>query len=480
MDFDFKQYSIYTYTAYLVIVYVIAIACSVFALWRSRTPQGTAAWIVSLLTIPVFAIPLFMLIGRNKFYGYVRKRQNKDRKADKELNEAKKVLESIKTEVEADFQPLNKIAQSCQIPMYSSGNEFEILINGEATYKSLFDAIKNAKKYILFQFYIFRDDQAGKKFAEALKQKAKEGVKVYFLYDNVGTSLPRSFIKELKAAGIKVAIFRGMKRWHSRMQVNFRNHRKIVVADGEIMFTGGLNIGNDYLGLYPNVGPWRDTHIKVKGPAALTAQLSFVKDWHWATDEIIDVDWKLVQYPQNANCLMLATSPSDPIDACLLAHLHTISTAKKRIHILNPYFIPPESYMNQLRLAILRGVEVKIVIPKKNDSRLVQWASEVAQEAMIAAGAEVYCYTEGFLHQKVTLIDDTVFQIGSINADSRSFFINFEATVIGHDKATIKQVDEMIQKDLSQSRKLSLAHFTERSFWVRARSRAANLVSPML
>lgn len=480
MDFDFRQYSAFTYTAYLVSLYLVALACSVFALWRSRTPQGTTAWIIALLAMPWFAIPMFVLIGRNKFYGYVQKRQVKDRKAEQELNEAKRVFEQSSAEVEAPYQPLNKIAQDGQMPKYASGNELTLLVNGEATYDSLLGSIHSAKKYILFQFYIFQPDQTGQKFIDALKEKAKQGVRIYFLTDSVGTSLPRRIRKELDVPGIKVAVFKGMKRWNSRMQVNFRNHRKIVVIDGETAFTGGLNIGDEYLGLNPHIGPWRDTHIKIQGPTALAAQLSFVKDWHWATDLVIDVDWKLIRHEQNANCLLLATGPSDNNEACLLSHIHLLSLAKKRIWILNPYFIPPESFLHQLKLAVLRGVDVKIVVPKKNDNRLVKWASEVSQEAMVAAGAEVYCYAEGFMHQKVTLIDDETFHIGTVNVDSRSFFINFEATVIGHDKALIKQIDQMIQKDLATSRRLPLTHYTKRSFWIRARSRAANLLSPML
>ena len=468
-----------TYSALIFCAYVVGVLCAIFALWRSRTPQGAAAWVVALLTIPFFTVPFFLFLGRNKFYGYVKSRRHLDAEAQRELDEVRKIQEAV-VAPEPGFEALHRIAGLTKQPGYTDGNSLRLLIDGEETFAAIFEAIENAKHSVLFQFYIFRDDKLGGKFAELLRKKAREGVKVYFLYDGVGTKLSTAFLKKFEAAGVSYAEFRGMKRWTSRVQVNFRNHRKIVVVDGRIAFTGGFNVGDDYLGEYPHIGPWRDTHLRLEGPAALSAQLCFVKDWYWAMEALPDLDWTPRPSAKNCRALLLATGPADDNEPCLLAHLDLIRNAQKRVWIANPYFVPPESLLHALELAVLRGVDVRILVPSYTDNKWISYASETSQERALAAKLDLRSYQPGFLHEKVVLIDDRAVAVGSVNLDSRSFFINFEATAIAHDPELVVAVARMLDFDFARAKKLRYEDFRARGLLRQIRSRAVNLLSPML
>jgi cardiolipin synthase len=468
-----------TITGLTIAVYMTGAVCAISALWRSRTPQGAAAWVVALLTIPILTVPFFLLLGRNKFYGYVRKRSTLDSIAQKELAEAQQVEAFVEKPAD-QFCELHALAPLCRQPGYTRGNQLDLLVDGEPTFDALMKEIKAATKYILFQFYIIRDDKIGNRFAELLREKARQGVKVYFLYDSLGTNLGSSFIKKLEACGIQTAAFRGMRRWTSRAQVNFRNHRKIVVIDGHVAFTGGLNVGDDYLGQYPELGPWRDTHVRVAGPAALNAQLAFAKDWFWAQEKVPDLDWQPRVVENGSAALFLATGPADDGEPSLLAHIALINTARQRVWIANPYFIPPEPLMRALQLAVLRGVDVRILLPSYSDNKMIVYASAVYQEQALEQKIRLIEYLPGFLHQKVMLIDDAAALIGSVNFDSRSFFINFEAMVVGHHPQLIQDVEKMLMMDFSRGRELRLQDYRNRPLWKKIRSRIFSLLSPML
>lgn len=468
-----------TYTLIAVLTYLTGILCAVFALWRSRTPQGAAAWAVALVTIPFFTVPFFLILGRNKFYGYVKSRKHLDEEAQRELDEVRQIAAAV-VEPEPGFQALQELSRLTKQPGYTDGNSLELLIDGEATFDAIYRAIEGARHSVLFQFYIYRDDKLGNRFAELLRRKAREGVRVYFLYDGVGTKLKPSFLKKFEAAGVHYAEFRGMKYWTSRVQVNFRNHRKIVVVDGRIAFTGGFNVGDDYLGEYPDIGPWRDTHVRIEGPAALSAQLCFVKDWFWAEEKLPDLDWAPQRSEKNCRALLLATGPADDNEPCLLAHLDLIRNAQKRLWIANPYFVPPESLIHALELAVLRGVDVRILVPSYTDNKWISWASETSQERALAAKLDLRSYQPGFLHEKVVLVDDRAVAIGSVNLDSRSFFINFEATLIAHDPDLVRATERMLEHDFARAKVLKYEDFAARGLLRQIRSRAVNLLSPML
>jgi len=272
-------------------------------------------------------------IGRSKFKGYVTARRSKDEAVHKMTDHVANLIEpyvvpdSEKREVQA-----GRAAESLAGIPYLKGNDVELLIDGDATFKSLLDGIDQAQKYILFQFYIVHDDEIGREVKDHLVAKAREGIRVYFLYDEVGShDLPDAYKNELKAAGIEVYDFHTRKGPRNRFQINFRNHRKILVVDGHTTWIGGHNVGDEYLGRDPKFGHWRDTHVKIVGPAALGAQLSFVEDWFWATEDVLDLDWTPRPAPSGADIhvLTLPTGPADELESAMLMFVHAINTAKQ-------------------------------------------------------------------------------------------------------------------------------------------------------
>jgi cardiolipin synthase A/B len=266
-----------------------------------------------------------------------------------------------------------------------------------------------------------------------------------------------------------------------RFQVNFRNHRKILIVDGECAFVGGINIGDDYLGLWPELGPWRDTHVKLTGPSVMACQLAHAKDWYWCREMELEVDWKIHSAPESqANVLILASGPADQKQTCLLAHIAMVNAAQKRLWIANPYLVPPESLLDAILLASLRGVDVRMVIPSYSDAWIVMIASAIYIKRLLEHGVKVYRYRPGFLHEKVLLVDDLFAVVGSANLDFRSMFINFEITVVARDEKFISDVEKMLERDFERSRLMDVEEFRHLTLWQKLTARVANLLAPVL
>lgn len=463
---------------FFLIAHFFGIICGVAALWRSRTPQGAAAWVVALLTMPILSIPLFLIFGRNRFYGYIHKRQVQDQETQEKLVEFEKLF---KNEVRNHFlRPLISLARKTHQLPFTSRNKVDLLVDGEETYASMIEAIESASQYILFQSYIFQGDETGQRFIDAIIKKSEEGVAVYILFDKIGTRINSRYEKQLSRENIYLGYFRSSQSLFNRFQINFRNHRKVLVIDGKTAFVGGLNIGNEYLGR-SKLGYWRDTHLKVFGAGALAAQVSFLKDWNWAKGEILKVSWTPAETTDIAEVMLLHTGPADDFNAesCLFAHLNLINQAKKRIWIATPYFIPPESLTHSLILAAMRGVDVRIMLPQKTDNRILALASTVYIERLLSAGIKFFKFTPGFSHQKVLLCDE-ISVVGSVNLDNRSFFINFEIMGIVDEREFSSKLEKMLLEDFAKSKELLLTDFKRFTRTRKLLARVVNLLSPML
>lgn len=466
------------YTLFVILFYILGFLFALHALQKARTPQGATAWIVGLASFPFITIPLFLIFGRNKFNKYVVERKVFDKTAEDTLTQIQKLV-SHKSSLSDDYIKMESIIKMGRKIDFTSGNRVQLLIDGHNTYHEMLKAIETAQEYILFQFYIFNDDETGYTFKEALVKKAKQGVKVYFLYDEIGSRISKKFVREMTQAGIQVSTFKNKDFFKNRFKINFRNHRKLVVIDGEKTFTGGHNIGNEYLG-QSKLGYWRDTHIVIEGPAATASQFSFIIDWYWANNILLELNWEPKTYSENMDVCVLNTGPSDSIDVCLLSHLALMDTARKRIILSTPYFIPTDGIVNSLIMAKLRKCEVIIILPSNNDNGLVKAAESVYLEKLLPYGIQFFKYKEGFIHQKVILIDDHTTMIGSANLDSRSFFINFEISTICIDKIFASKVEKMLLNDLDKCDKYDQDDLMKRSFYQQIFSRAANLLAPIL
>lgn len=458
--------------------YLVGIILAIDALWKSRTPQGATAWVIALLLLPMLTIPFFLIFGKSRFIGKVELKKIKDKDALAEINEIEHFLNHDLSQKQK-LICLDHIAELSGQPGFTNGNHSEILIDGHETYKRILQHISEAKEYILFQFYIFRTDKVGEAFIEALSKKASEGVRVYFLSDKIGTRLNKKFIERLTSHGVQVKVFYSTKDWDSRFQLNFRNHKKLVIVDGKIGITGGLNIGEDYLGRDPSMGYWRDTAIYFEGPAVQVAQISFITDWYWSSNEIIDLNWHAQFKDQDSQLMVQYTGPNDPLEAAHLIHLQLINDAKEKLWIATPYFIPPEGIYQGLILAKMRGVDVRVILPSTSDNPMLFYATQVYIEKLLSHKIPVYLYQKGFMHQKVLMTEDIV-SVGSLNMDSRSFFLNFEIFTIGNEKSLVDQVESMLLKDMIYSEEVTIRSLKKRPFWKRLLARFFNLFSPIL
>lgn len=459
-------------------VYLLAFVCAVREILNSRTSQGSIAWLLSLMLLPIPTVLLYLVFGWKFFDDYATDRMQNGR-ANRPLRARDLALVDGDTDAKWPVQ-----VQVSELP-FLKGNDVELLVDGQATFDSIFAGIEAAQEYLLVQFYIVRDDRLGQELAERLIAKAKSGVAVYMLYDDIGsTGMPKHFRRELRDAGIKVSSFNQRHKFlrlFGATRINYRNHRKIVVADGHHAWVGGHNVGVEYLGEDPKLGHWRDTHVRVSGPAALGCALLFREDWEWATGERLPnrPPSELRRYGDQS-VLVMGSGPADKLEECAIAFTDLIGRARKRLWIVSPYFVPDTDIRTALFAARLRGVDVRIMLPDNPDHALVWLASMAHADSMVQHDISVYRYTDGFLHQKVVLMDEEMATVGSVNFDNRSFAINFEITLWFTDAETISGVDAMLAKDFESSRRVGLSEVNSRPWALYLATQAARLLSPVL
>ncbi len=459
---------------------IMGIVSAIHAIMSTRTSQGAIAWAVSLITFPFVAVPAYWVLGRSKFRGYVTARQAGDieiQHVAARAMEAAMPFVSKRAERHAATHAAEALAEMDAL----RGNSVELLIDGAQTFESIFAGIDAAKDYVLVQFFIVHDDELGRELKARLLAKAKEGVRVYFLYDEVGShDLPKQYGRELRAAGIEFCDFHTRKGPHNRFQINFRNHRKVVVVDGRVAWIGGHNVGDEYMGRDPKFGRWRDTHVRVEGPAALAAQLSFLEDWHWATGATPEFRWEPVpSADDDLDVLIVPSGPADRFETAGLMFVHAIHAARRRVWISSPYFVPDEAVMAALQLAALGGVDVRILIPDKPDHLLVYLAAFSYFDQAADAGVKFYRYQDGFLHEKVILVDDQFSAVGTANFDNRSFRLNFEITALIGGKAFASEIERMFLDDFAHSRRMEPGETQQRPLWFKAGVRIARLTAPI-
>jgi len=420
--------------ALVVIFEVLGILSAVHAVMSVRTPQGSIAWAVSLVTFPFVAVPGYWVFGRDKFKGYVLTRQNELDNLSSIILQANQNLAAVTVDAGHSSGAV-RLAETLARSPLTNGNHAELLIDGEATFDSIFAGIDAATDYVLVQFYIVKDDELGRQLQKKLIAAADRGVTILFLYDEIGSlGLSSTYRQKLVDAGIDVRPFHSRKGLGNRFQLNFRNHRKTVVVDGKVAWIGGHNVGDEYLGSDPSFGDWRDTHVRLEGPAAIGAQLAFVE----------------------------------------------INSATERVWIASPYFVPDDAIVQALQLAGLRGVDVRILIPEKTDNLLVTMAAYSFLDEVKEAGVKFYRYQGGFLHQKVVLVDNSLATVGTANFDNRSFRLNFEITAAVADRDFAHAVESMLEDDFSKSRLMERDEYDQKSFWFKLAVRSSRLTAPIL
>ncbi len=379
---------------------------------------------------------------------------------------------------------LFNLAQKLGNSPISFDTSTKILTNGEETFHHILEQLKKARHHIHLEYYIVRHDHIGQEIKNILIEKAHLGVKIRFLYDAVGSwQLSKSYITDLKNAGIEMVTFGPVKLPFLNNKFNFRNHRKMIIIDGTTGFVGGLNIGDEYLGRNKNIGFWRDTHLMLRGEAVRTLQLIFLQDWYYMTNH----SFLTAEYlsPQNddenhGGVQLIAGGPDNEWSVIKNIFFSMIASAEKSVWIASPYFIPDEDIFSAIKVAALSGIDVRLLVPNKPDKRIVFHASRSYFPELLEAGVKVYEYQRGFMHSKIVIVDHELASIGTSNMDMRSFHLNFEVNAfLFRTKSTQKLVAEYLN-DLEYTIQLDKTTFHERHLGLKVLESTARLLSPLL
>ena len=466
-------------------------AITVLLLHQRRQPAATLAWLLTLVLLPGVGLVAYRLIGQTRYQRTIKRSKLAGERIDavrRRFDVERKLDRATAAVPEPRTVGLLRLGAAVSSTRSSPGNRVRLLIDGAATYRAMLLAIEAAEHHVNIEFYIVQPDETGRRLRERLVRTAERGVQVRVLVDGIGSSrLPRDFWKPLEAAGGKAAVFRPVPPlWYRplrRDRVDFRDHRKIIVVDGRVGFTGGINIGREYLGLDPDMGAWRDTHIELRGPAVLSLQSAFAENWFYSTGEELDDERQFPEpewTPDGAVVQVVDSGPDtnwNPIEAM---YAHAISGAEHRVWITNPYFIPSPTIENVLIAASLRGVDVRLLVPLRSDSRLVQIASRSYFPRLIEAGVRVFRFSPGFVHAKTMVVDEWVGTVGSANMDMRSFQLNFELNPFIVGAALANSLAEEFLDDLRRSEEVTLADLAKVTVFGRLASNLARLASPLL
>lgn len=460
---------------------IVALWMVVFVLLDGRTSQGTLAWILSLIFMPFISVPLFLFFGRRRFAGYLQARQQDSRDFDQTLPESvRKRIEERACKPEGRSFLLDALEKIVEMPTVD-GNKLHLLIDGEDTFSSILQHLDQARDYVLLQSYLICADRLGSEVKNRLIALAQKGVRVYLLIDGIGSySLPAGYRSNLEEAGVELHFFTTSLGRQRRLQVNFRNHRKIIVIDGLTAFIGGHNIADQYREKTRRYGHWRDTHLRVEGPAVQQLQLSFLEDWYWVCHQLPELNWNPVSHPDGFPALVLPTGPADRLESGSLMFLSLINTSRKRLWLASPYFIPDLAVMGALQLAAIRGVDVRIILPGRADKYITWMAAYPFIQEAGKSGIKFYRFTPGFLHQKVILVDHDVACIGTANIDNRSLRLNFEVSLLALDETFAAATAEMLEQDMARSRQIDPMALRSRNILFRIAAASSRLLAPLL
>ena len=473
----------------LTAIYLINFILVVDLIFRGkRNIDNTLTWIVILVLVPPVGFILYAMFGRSIAKKNMFSVKEKEDKVIKD-----KILESY-VEIESNLDPYldeNKdiiytLANSNNAH-FTADNDVDIYPESNMFFNSLLEELKKAEEYINIQFYIFKDDRIGKEIIEILKEKAQSGVEVRLLYDAVGgRNLSRKAVKEMKEAGVQVANFFPSFLNIINFNINFRNHRKIVVIDGKVGFVGGFNVGDEYLGRDPKFGEWRDTHIRLTGSCVIDLSMRFLLDWRYTTKENLDLakyfTKKREKSTGNVGIQIVSSGPDiTELDEIKYGYMKMIQKARDYVYIQSPYLILDKTLMETLKVACLSGVDVRIMIPSKPDHPFVYWASYSYAGELLDYGAKIYTYGEdAFLHAKTIVYDDSVASIGTANMDIRSFELNFEVNAFIYSEEKAREQRMLFEKDIENSREITKEIYESRSTYIKIKESISRLLSPVL
>lgn len=473
---------------FLIPIINLLLALAVIFIER-RNVMATWAWVMVLVLLPGLGFLIYLFLGQNLSKRKIYKMKQVQLQRMFDLVDQQK-LELTQGDIEfkdssiADYRDLIALNLRNSYAFFSQDNLVDIYDNGDAKFTALFQSLEQAEQHIHLLYYRVRNDHLGSKLMELLTRKAKEGVQVRLLYDEVGSPrLSDAFFSRFRAAGGQAVAFFPALIPFINLRLNYRNHRKLVIIDGKWGFIGGFNVGDEYLGRDEQFGPWRDTHLRVEGSAVHQMQGQFILDWNLASDnKLTDVEtyFPLANSGGNVGMQVISSGPNNDREQIKSSYIKMINSAKETLYLQTPYFVPDESFLNALRIAALSGVDVRIMLPKKPDHKIMEWAAYSYLGELLQIGVRCYLYEKGFLHAKTIIADAEVASVGTANIDIRSFKLNFEINGLVYGRETANKLQEIFIRDISNCTELTFDQYQNRPITSRIMESLTRLLSPIL
>lgn len=472
------------------IIFIINIfLVAIVVIFERRNPVATVAWILLLVFVPILGFLMYIFLGQNlqrKKLFYLKEEEEHELLSllagqDVSLHKNSLHFSDPRTREYLDLVHLQMVSN---YSLLTQDNKVEVFHEGEELFNRILSSLKNAQNYIHMEYFIIRNDSLGRHIINILTEKAREGVEVKLLYDGMGSiRLSPRFFKKLHEAGGRSAAFFQPFLPYINVRINFRNHRKILIIDGDEAYIGGFNIGDEYLGLSPRFGHWRDCHLNIRGSAIDSLEMRFLLDWRFAArDPLSETDFYFpTRKPEGSSALQIVSSgPDMNYPAIKNGYLKLINKAKRNVYIETPYLIPDESVLEALKIAALSGVDVRLMIPYKPDHFYVYWASLSYVGELLEAGVRCYQYQKGFLHSKMVCTDGFASSVGTANLDIRSFELNFEVNAFIYDEEISRQLEEKFLLALEHCIEITPETYAMRPMRVRFKEGLFRLLSPIL
>jgi len=467
---------------------VLTMTMLAWVLMTKPDSTSAVAWCLLIIFLPFVGSLLFYLFGYQHVNRPLRRKRRHKERYQQPLQPGEEGAPS--EGLSALGEGLTQLAQRFGAHRLTAGNHVDFYHQGQPAFDAMVEAMRAARHHIHLETFIFQPDATGHLFLEALVQKAKEGVKVRLLYDAMGSlRLHRETLAPLRAAGGKVAVFLPLNPLRRRLQINMRNHRKIFVVDGQVGFIGGLNVGDEYLGKVPRFGFWRDTHLRLQGPAVADLQRVFIEDWDFAAGERVvssaEPDATRRYFPPASGggpypLQVIESGPDREMKGIREIYFAAILKAQRRVWIASPYFVPDAGLRDALQLAGYLDVDVRLLGQFHPDKWIPQFAARYYWDQVLAAGVKVYQYTGGMMHSKVVLVDDDWASVGTANLDNRSLHLNFEVNCLIYAQEAVAELEKAFLRDLEQAIRLDRTVYARRPFPGRLLENACRLMSPVL
>ena len=458
----------------LTVVSIVVVVIS-----ENRNPIKTVAWILAVLFLPFIGIIWYAIFGQDTTRKHIISKRMYSKLKRRPLDE---MGTPVEIKVPDEHENLVELLRNIDYNPLLGGNDVKIFTNAKDKFEHLFADIENAKEHIHIEYYVLQCDEIGEKFKNVLIRKAKEGIEIRIIYDSFGSrKLKKQFIEDFRMAGIEIEPFLKLSWSSFTSRLNYRNHRKIIVIDGQVGYVGGMNIADRYIKGF-DWGEWRDTHARIEGKGVQGLQSVFLIDWYFVSQTLI-TSRKYFPLLENFGDVPMQIVNSGPlIDDKNISHgiIQAIYDSKKSIFIQTPYFLPPEAMIDALHAAAIRGVDVRVMISKRSDVALVQKASRSYIKSILESGVKVYFYKKGFLHSKMMVFDDSLTLIGSANFDTRSFEQNFEVEAFIYSEEVAIEANEIFVEDQSHSEQVVLKEWLKRPLLQRFFESVLRLFAPLL